>query len=190
MLLSGTGDRWRHTRTVAARARLAVPAVLPTCGAAGADRLAAAAWLHDVGYAPALARHGFHPVDGAAHLRATGWPEGVVLLVAHHSGARFVAAERGLAELMDPYDDPRGWTGPEADALAWADQTAAADGSVVGVEERLAEVVARHGEGSALGRSFALRAPAVRAAAAATEARLELAAADRDTAGARATRAG
>ena len=39
---------------------------------------------------------GFHPLDGANHLRAAGWPAIVCLLVAHHSGSRFVASERGL----------------------------------------------------------------------------------------------
>ncbi|WP_406239339.1 hypothetical protein [Nocardia sp. NBC_01009] len=28
-----------------------------------------AAWLHDIGYAPDIARIGFHPVDGAEFLR-------------------------------------------------------------------------------------------------------------------------
>jgi hypothetical protein len=51
------GRRWRHTQGVAARAREAA-AVLPL---ADRDVLEAAAWLHDVGYAPALVRSGFHP---------------------------------------------------------------------------------------------------------------------------------
>jgi hypothetical protein len=34
------------------------------------DDLVAAAWLHDIGYAPELAKTGFHPLDGSAALAA------------------------------------------------------------------------------------------------------------------------
>jgi HD superfamily phosphodiesterase len=34
--------------------------------------LVAACYLHDIGYALALARGGFHPLDGARFLRALG----------------------------------------------------------------------------------------------------------------------
>lgn len=53
-----------------------------------ADRpaLIAAAWLHDVGYAPSLAVTGFHPLHGARYVRALGH-ERIAGLVAHHSGA-------------------------------------------------------------------------------------------------------
>ncbi len=37
----------------------------------GCRRLVAAAYLHDIGYAPELAITGFHPLDGARHLRVT-----------------------------------------------------------------------------------------------------------------------
>ena len=57
----------------------------------------AAAWLHDIGYAPGLQQTGFHPIDGALHLRSAGWPDAMCDLVAHHSGSRFVAAARHLA---------------------------------------------------------------------------------------------
>lgn len=38
------------------------------------DLLVAAAWLHDIGYAPELRDTGFHPLDGARHLEALGAP--------------------------------------------------------------------------------------------------------------------
>jgi HD superfamily phosphodiesterase len=51
--------RWRHVRAVAERARrVATTLSLP-------DDLVAAAWLHDIGYAPGLVQTGFHPLDGA-----------------------------------------------------------------------------------------------------------------------------
>ena len=52
--------RWRHVRSVARRARWAAKTLgLP-------DDLVAAAWLHDIGYAPELVETGFHPSMGRA----------------------------------------------------------------------------------------------------------------------------
>ena len=86
--------RWRHVRAVAQRARsVATTLSLP-------DDLLAAAWLHDIGYAPELAETGFHPLDGARFLRRAGVDGQVVSLVAYHSCAQIEADVRGLgAEL-------------------------------------------------------------------------------------------
>jgi putative nucleotidyltransferase with HDIG domain len=166
--LDDDGRRWHHTEAVAARAGRAA-ALLPPVEA---DVLRAAAWLHDVGYTPALHRLRFHPVDGAAFLRDhLGWPA-VAGLVAHHSGARFVAAVRGMTHLMQPFARREYWTGPLADALTWADQTTGPDGGTVEVEERLREMLARHGADSPNARAHARRAPVLIAAVRATEARL------------------
>ena len=56
--------RWTHVQGVAARAR----GLAPVLGA-DADLLIAAAWLHDIGYAPDLAVTGLHALDGARYLR-------------------------------------------------------------------------------------------------------------------------
>ncbi|MGW0560049.1 HD domain-containing protein [Streptomyces sp. NPDC003016] len=65
-LLPPLGNRWLHTQAVAARAVEASKA-LPE---SERDLLVAAAWLHDIGYAPGLRDTGFHPLDGARHLSA------------------------------------------------------------------------------------------------------------------------
>jgi len=88
--LSGLGRRWAHVQTVG---RLADE--LATTGKISAD-VAAAAWLHDVGYAEQLSTTGLHPLDGAAFLATQGAPSAVVGLVAWHTGAAFEADERGL----------------------------------------------------------------------------------------------
>ncbi len=90
-LLEPLGARWRHTLGVAERARLVGGAF----ELGEADGLVAAAFLHDVGYAPELAQTGFHAVDGARFLRSCGY-ERLAGLVAHHSGADAEARERGL----------------------------------------------------------------------------------------------
>src|SRR5699024_7956773 len=115
-LVAPLGRRWGHVQTVAAQAEELARAV----PAENREMFTAAAWLHDVGYAPAIAHTRFHPLDGARYLQEHDWPILVVNLVAHHSGARFEAAERGLsAELAAfPFDDS-----PEQDALCAADLT-------------------------------------------------------------------
>ncbi|MDH2444089.1 HD domain-containing protein [Amnibacterium sp. CER49] len=170
-LLTGLGDggrRWRHTQAVADRAMEAARILAPP----DAERLQAAAWLHDIGYAPALSRYRFHPIDGAHHVQRVLGDPVVAGLVAHHSGARFVAAACGLAHLMVPFAHRGYWAGPLADALTWADQTIGPDGRPMDVEERIREALRRHSSDGAAARSQAQRALAVTAAVRATEARL------------------
>jgi HD superfamily phosphodiesterase len=57
-----------------------------TVDKADRDLLVAAAWVHDIGYAPPLAVTGFHPLDGARHLDRSGFLARLAALVAHHSG--------------------------------------------------------------------------------------------------------
>ena len=88
--LHGDPDRWLHVQAVAARADELRPAVVTSDG----SLLVTAAWLHDIGYTPALRETGFHPLDGARYLDWAGHQREAAL-VAHHSGARFVAEVRG-----------------------------------------------------------------------------------------------
>ena len=88
--------RWAHVQGVAARARRLAP-VLGT----DADLLEAAAWLHDIGYAPDLAVTGLHALDGARYLRDVHQADAMLCrLVARHSYAIFEAEERGLADVL------------------------------------------------------------------------------------------
>ena len=109
-------ERWLHTQGVATRAAELATTVAPE------DRsvLIAAAWLHDIGYSPALRDTGFHPLDGGLYLRAGGWDGRLAALVAHHSGARFVPVERGFGMMMAEFDFEDGVV---SDALTYADQT-------------------------------------------------------------------
>jgi len=67
-LIAPLSDRWMHVQAVAGEARR----LATVLSAEESDLLVAAAFLHDVGYAPSLNRLGFHPVDGAWFLRAQG----------------------------------------------------------------------------------------------------------------------
>jgi hypothetical protein len=131
--------RWQHVQAVGARAEAI--AGLPDVDA---EELVAAAWLHDIGYAPALAETGFHPLDGARYLRQVGdIPVRVCALVAHHSCAVVEAEERGLADqLLSEFASERSAT---ADALWYADMTTGPDGQPMQVGERLKEIRARYG---------------------------------------------
>jgi HD superfamily phosphodiesterase len=88
--------RWAHVQGVANRARSLAPVL-----GADADLLEAAAWVHDIGYAPSLATTGLHQLDGARYLRGTQHADAVLCrLVAHHSCAIIEASERGLADVL------------------------------------------------------------------------------------------
>ena len=58
--------RWRHVRSVARRARWAAKQLSLS------DALVAAAWLHDIGYAPDLVETGFHPTRWGALSASNG----------------------------------------------------------------------------------------------------------------------
>lgn len=133
--LSGLGRRWSHVLTVG---RLAD--VLAAAGTIS-DEIAAAAWLHDLGYAEELNVTGFHPLDGAVFLRDEGAPPEVVALVAHHTGAAIEAEERHLQWMLDdmPAADP-----VDLDVVTFLDLVTSPDGSVTDPETRIEEILSRY----------------------------------------------
>ncbi len=133
--------RWRHVQAVARRAAWAAD------GLSLSGELVAAAWLHDIGYAPGLAVTGFHPLDGARFLRRAGAGGQVVSLVAYHSCAQIEAGIRGLAGDLAAEFTP---ADPVlADVLLWSDMTTGPDGDHVRPADRLAEIRQRYGPGHA-----------------------------------------
>ena len=113
-------QRWRHVCGVAHRASKIAPYL-----ADPDDTLACAAWLHDIGYAPALAATGFHPLDGARFLALAGASRRLAGLVAHHSYAAQEADLRGLADDLAEFDDEDSTV---RDALWYCDITTSPDG--------------------------------------------------------------
>jgi putative nucleotidyltransferase with HDIG domain len=147
--------RWAHVQGVAARARSLAPVL-----GADADLLEAAAWLHDIGYAPGLAATGLHALDGARYLRDAQHADAMLSrLVAHHSYVIIEADERGLADVLSleferPPDDLSA-------ALTYCDMTTSPGGKLVVVERRLAEIHQRYGPGHLVSRSIQHATPMI-----------------------------
>ncbi|MBC9822556.1 HD domain-containing protein [Terrabacter sp. MAHUQ-38] len=142
--LGRRGRRWRHVQRVG---RLAES--LDVRGLVSAEVLAAA-WLHDVGYGPSVARTGFHPLDGARFLQEQGVSAEVVALVAHHTGARFEAEERGLLDELETLPSPP----PEdLDALTLIDLVVGPTGELTTPGRRIEEILTRYGSGDPVHRA-------------------------------------
>ena len=147
--------RLGHVQGVAARARSPAPVL-----GADADLLEAAAWLHDIGYAPGLAATGLHAPDGARYLRDAQHADILLCrLVAHHSCAIIEASERGIADILGLEFEPA----PDAlsSVLTCCDMTTSPDGKVVPVEQRLAEIHDRYGPGHLVSRSIQRATPMI-----------------------------
>jgi hypothetical protein len=138
--------RWAHTQGVAAAARRLAPIL-----GGDAELLEAAAWLHDIGYAPPIANLDFHPLDGARYLRDdVGADPRVCALVAYHTGGLQGARERGLGdELEGEFSAP-----PEflLDAITYCDLTTSPDGNEIDVKERVDDIVRRYGADHPVGK--------------------------------------
>ena len=125
--------RWQHVKAVAAQAERVCDGLDRS-----SDLLVAAAWLHDIGYAPELVETAFHPLDGARYLRQSGVDERLVSLVAYHSCANIEADVRGLGAILSSEFSP----GDPllTDSLCYCDMTTGPDGQHVQVADRLVEI--------------------------------------------------
>lgn len=102
----------------------------------------AAAWLHDIGYAPTISATDFHPLDGARYLRdVQGADTTLCELVAHHSGAVIEAEERGLAGELTEFERPDPLL---LRALTAADLSTDPTGQPITPVDRIAEVLKRY----------------------------------------------
>jgi len=150
--------RWAHTQGVAAQAETLAPIL-----GDDADLLTAAAWLHDIGYSPALATTGFHPLDGARYLRDTEHADPRLCnLVAHHSCALIEAEERGLADQLTTEFTPE--RDDLINALIYCDMTIGPDGQHLTIEARIADIRTRYPEDHPVTRFIHRASPALSAA--------------------------
>ncbi len=160
-LLAPLGLRWVHSKGVAERARQVVAWTSAVDGAA----LVAAAYLHDVGHAPALRDTAHHGIDGARYLSTLGRPR-LAALVAHHSGSAHEAAALGLTRQLQAFTPEASAT---ADALTYCDLTADLSGHTVTLEERVADVRRRYGDTHIVALSMESALDELRQAVQATE---------------------
>ncbi len=152
--------RWAHSQGVAAAAR----ALAPVLGR-HTNIVTAAAWLHDIGYAPAVHGCGFHPLDGARFLRDVERADSLLCrLVAHHSCSCFEAAERGLVD--DLFREFKPAARGLSDALTYCDMTTGPQGQPLTAEQRFAEISDRYGPDHVVTRALARSAPELAASAA------------------------
>ena len=143
--------RWAHTQGVAAQARTLEPIL-----GKDTDLLVAAAWLHDIGYAPDLVDTGFHPLDGARYLGDTPQADD---LLCRLGGASLVRCHRGgpAWSRWHSASRVRPVGGELADALIYCDMTTGPDGQRMSVEQRLAEIRSRYGPDDPVSRALAAR---------------------------------
>lgn len=160
--------RWAHTQGVAA----AAADLIGDFTAAQATTLVTAAWLHDIGYSPAVAATGFHPLDGARFLRAQGLSVEVVSLVAFHTGAQFEADCRELAAELAEFPAPAAVL---LDAVTCADMTTSPAGVPIAAEARLTDIFNRYSPGTAVSDAVHTSAPDLLAAVSRCQHRVQVA---------------
>lgn len=160
--------RWRHVAAVAAEATHCAKLLAPEEG----RLLVCAAWLHDIGYSPTVARTGLHAVDGARHLRGLGVDQRLCTLVGHHSAALVEAELRGMGELVSR-EFP--WKASPATDLLWLiDLTIGPDGQRMSLERRLADIADRYGPSNVVSVAMNRARPSIAAAVRRAELRLSV----------------
>lgn len=154
----GAGStRLQHILVIADRVRQSARDLAEMGTVGGIDEVTAycAALVHDIGYLEPLHRTGFHPVDGADYLRSNGCGRLADLIVGHSSSPE-EAVLRNIADVA-PSDDPI------AQLLSYWDMQVGPGGEVMAYEERLADILRRHGEHSIVGKANLTAAPRIRA---------------------------
>ncbi|WP_433375119.1 HD domain-containing protein [Actinoplanes sp. CA-142083] len=147
--------RWFHSQGVGRKAESVAHLV-----GEDAEALVCAAWLHDVGYSPDLVKTGMHQLDGARYLRDVADADELVCrLVAHHSCSIIEARNRGLLDQLE--DEFPAVGGVASDAITYADMTTSPVGKPVDVEDRLAEIIARYGDGDLVAESIREASPRI-----------------------------
>jgi HD superfamily phosphohydrolase len=154
LLLEPLGNRWQHTLGVVKQARF----VGQTFEEKDRLYLIAAAYLHDIGYAPSLQKTGFHPLDGATYVKEIFGDERLASLVAYHSEAQIEAQLRGYASALRRF--PREYSAL-ADALTYCDMTTSPTGESITFEARIADILNRHGGASIVAQSICRARPSL-----------------------------
>ncbi len=136
--ISSLGNRWLHVQGVVEQA-LHVGEIFDE---EERSYLIAAAYVHDIGYAPELQRTGLHSIDGALWLRSHN-QERLASLTAYHSGTWFQAQLHGLLPDLEQFSREQSMV---ADALDYCDMTTGPAGARNSFEERIKDILVRYPE--------------------------------------------
>lgn len=156
LLLAPLGDRWLHVQGVVKRA-YQISAIF---NEHDHTILIAAAYLHDIGYAPSLLKTGFHPLDGANYLRAHR-QERLASLVAYHSGAQFEAHLRGLTPELLTFSHEHSIID---DALTYCDMHTGPTGRSISFQQRIDDIFQRYDEKHVVHQAIYKALPSLRKA--------------------------
>ncbi len=165
LFLEPLGDRWSHTRGVAERAHQTKQILQKD----EQSYLVAAAYLHDIGYAPSLKKTGFHPLDGAYYLQSHNQAR-LASLVACHSEAQFEAKLRRLEAELERFSCEHSAI---TDALTYCDMTTNAKGEKVSFEDRIADIFQQYDKESIVFQAIHQAQPFLALAVERTEKRLK-----------------
>lgn len=146
-------ERLRHVLTIAKRVRSSVHEIAKRHPEIHIDEAEAesAALLHDIGYAPDLVDTGFHPLDGARFLKASGFPR-LAELIEGHSCSPEEAEIQGFSKIVPSQD-------LVAKLITYWDMRTQQGGTHVSYEERLRDILQLYGETSTVGRANILAKP-------------------------------
>jgi hypothetical protein len=143
-LLADNPNRLVHIQTVLANADH-VESVVPELD----GKLKQAALYHDIAYAPAYRRHGFHPLDAALLAEEHRLEADVVTAIKHHSGS-YGEAQLCYPHLAAYYSEGEKIHEPLCALLTFCDLHSGAKGGVVSLDERLADIRRRHAQNAPL----------------------------------------
>ena len=146
-------ERWDHSLGVLREAKRIAPIL-----GNDAELLAAAAVLHDVGYAPEAIDTGQHMIDGGRFLRRHGADDRLCVIVAHHASSAWEAQELGLEAALREFEVTNSWL---IDAIDYCDLSSSPTGFPVKPEQRLAEVLERYGEDHVVYRAVSAARPSL-----------------------------
>lgn len=152
-LLDGLDRRWLHVVRVATEADKLASTIFDDYSEG--EVFVMAAWLHDIGYAPPLAKTGFHHLDGATYLEERG-EHRLACLVAHHSSGAQEAHLRGFDQEMSRFPDEPGLI---ADCLTYCDLSNGPEGQPMELNQRIDEVERRYGRDDVVPQGLRLAYP-------------------------------
>ncbi len=148
-------DRWIRLQRVAALAGNLAETIItnPTDG----ETLVKAAWLHDIGRSPQLAKTGLYSLDGAVFLEENGEHK-LALLVANHSFSKEEAALRGLSEEMEQFHYSRDLL---SECLTYCDLSIDQRGKRLVLTDRVTDVLEQFGPNSVIAAALSQSLPEI-----------------------------